>query len=85
MAVIIKPKPSPVSSPVQSLDSLRSGNPKNAKKTNLPSSIAEKLQLKNQEERSSINNDIIKPKYLKDTSVVYKSSGYIKDLLGEGN
>lgn len=34
---------------------------------------------------TSINNDIIKPKYLQDKSVVYKSSGYVRDLLGEGN
>lgn len=34
---------------------------------------------------TSINNDIIKPKYLQDKSIVYKSSGYIRDLLGEGN
>jgi len=31
------------------------------------------------------NSDLIKPKYLEDKSVFYKSSGYLKDLLGEGN
>ena len=31
------------------------------------------------------NSDLIKPKYMKDKSVYYKSSGYLKDLLGEGN
>lgn len=28
---------------------------------------------------------VIKPKYLEDKSVFYKTSGYLKDLLGEGN
>lgn len=37
------------------------------------------------ENPSTINNGIIKPKYIQDSSVVYKKSGYIKDLLGEGN
>jgi hypothetical protein len=33
---------------------------------------------------SSIEDrNIIKPKYIKDTSVFYKKSGYLKDLLGE--
>ena len=36
------------------------------------------------EKPSTINNNIIKPKYIQDSSVVYKKSGYIKDLLGEG-
>jgi len=31
------------------------------------------------------NSDLIKPKYIEDKSVFYKSSGYLKDLLGEGN
>lgn len=31
------------------------------------------------------DSDLIKPKYIKDKSVFYKSSGYLKDLLGEGN
>ena len=31
------------------------------------------------------HSDLIKPKYMKDKSVYYKSSGYLKDLLGEGN
>lgn len=29
--------------------------------------------------------DVIKPKYLEDKSVFYKPSGYLNDLLGEGN
>jgi hypothetical protein len=29
------------------------------------------------------DRNIIKPKYIKDTSVFYKKSGYLKDLLGE--
>lgn len=33
----------------------------------------------------TINNNIIKPKYLNDSSVVYKKSGYVRDLLGEEN
>lgn len=33
----------------------------------------------------TINNNMIKPKYLNDSSVVYKKSGYVKDLLGEEN
>lgn len=37
------------------------------------------------EKPSTINNGIIKPKYIQDSSVVYKKSGYIRDLLGEGN
>lgn len=28
---------------------------------------------------------LLKPKYIKDKSVFYKESSYIKDLLGEGN
>lgn len=31
------------------------------------------------------NGNIIKPKYLEDKSVFYKNSGYLQDLLGEGN
>lgn len=37
------------------------------------------------EKPSTINNGTIKPKYIQDSSVVYKKSGYVKDLLGEGN
>lgn len=37
------------------------------------------------ENPSTINNGTIKPKYIQDSSVVYKKSGYVKDLLGEGN
>ena len=36
------------------------------------------------ETASLINNGIIKPKYLKNKSIVYKSSNYVRDLLGEG-
>lgn len=35
--------------------------------------------------QQKVNSDLIKPKYMKDKSVFYKSSGYLKDLLGEGN
>lgn len=31
------------------------------------------------------NSGLIKPKYMEDKSVFYKSSGYLKDLIGEGN
>ena len=31
------------------------------------------------------DSDLIKPKYMEEKSVYYKSSGYLKDLLGEGN
>lgn len=37
------------------------------------------------EKPSTINNGTIRPKYIQDSSVVYKKSGYVKDLLGEGN
>lgn len=33
---------------------------------------------------SSSTTGLIKPKYIKDKSVFYKESTYIKDLLGEG-
>ena len=33
---------------------------------------------------SSSTTVLIKPKYIKDKSVFYKESTYIKDLLGEG-
>ena len=36
------------------------------------------------ENTSLINNNIIRPKYLKNKSIVYKSSNYVRDLLGEG-
>ena len=36
-------------------------------------------------QQSDTINNIIKPKYVEDQSVVYKASGYLKDLLGEGN
>lgn len=37
-------------------------------------------------EQSSIDTTgLIKPKYVKNKSVFYKESTYIKDLLGEGN
>ena len=35
-------------------------------------------------EDQSINKDMIKPKYVKDKSLAYKSSNYVRDLLGEG-
>lgn len=35
-------------------------------------------------EIQSINKDMIKPNHIEDKSVAYKSSGYIRDLLGEG-
>ena len=36
-------------------------------------------------EIQSINKDsMIKPNYIEDKSVAYKSSGYVRDLLGEG-
>ena len=31
------------------------------------------------------NTSLIKPKYIKDKTVFYKNSGYLKDLLGEDN
>lgn len=37
------------------------------------------------ENTSTINNGIIKPKYIQNKDVVYKKSGYVKDLLGEEN
>lgn len=42
---------------------------------------AAELELK---EIQSINKDMIKPNYIEDKSVAYKSSGYVRDLLGEG-
>lgn len=36
-------------------------------------------------EQSNQDSNLIKPKYTKDKSIFYKSSGYLKDLLGEGN
>jgi hypothetical protein len=35
-------------------------------------------------EDQSINKDMIKPKNVKDKSIAYKSSNYVRDLLGEG-
>jgi hypothetical protein len=37
------------------------------------------------EKPPTINNGIIKPKYIQNKDVVYKKSGYVKDLLGEEN
>lgn len=37
------------------------------------------------DKQSNVDSGIIKPKYLNDKSVFYKTSGYLKDLLGEGN
>ena len=44
----------------------------------------QKMAAPKDQKPSTINNGIIKPKYLQDSSVVYKKSGYVKDLLGEG-
>lgn len=35
------------------------------------------------EEKSLINKDSIRPKHIEDETISYKSSGYVKDLLGE--
>jgi hypothetical protein len=43
-------------------------------------------QLRNEIEKqvtTNSNSSFIKPKYIKDKSVFYKKSGYLKDLLGE--
>jgi hypothetical protein len=45
-------------------------------------------QLRNMIEKQSaatndLNSGLMKPKYIKDKSVFYKNSGYLKDLLGE--
>ena len=31
------------------------------------------------------DGNTIKPKYIEDNSILYKSSSYLKDLIGEGN
>ena len=31
------------------------------------------------------DGNTIKPKYIEDKSILYKSSSYLKDLIGEGN
>jgi len=35
-------------------------------------------------ENLSINKDMIRPNNIEDKSIAYKSSSYIRDLLGEG-
>ena len=77
----------------KSLKSLRAGEvvPTQKKEKPAPVNYVQKIvqqaavQAKTNEKTSSINNGIIKPKYIQDKSVVYKKSGYVKDLLGEGN
>lgn len=67
--------------------------PEPVKQVPEPISFAEvKKQVVNQElkktttpSKQDARSDLIKPKYIKDKSVFYKSSGYLKDLLGEGN
>lgn len=44
-----------------------------------------KHQQRLSDKQSENDSGIIKPKYLNDKSVFYKTSGYLKDLLGEGN
>ena len=49
------------------------------------SEAREKIEKTAASEAASIGSNFIKPKYVEDKSVVYKSSSYLADLLGEGN
>ncbi len=93
MAIIIKDK-SKINVQVKTVKSLESirqqgsvSAPKQKEKaTRNPASIMEKLAQqaeKTNKTPPTINNGIIKPKYIQDKSVGYKKSGYVKDLLGE--
>jgi hypothetical protein len=46
-------------------------------------SFKELINTAEQSISSKEDRNLIKPKYIKDTSVFYKKSGYLKDLLGE--
>lgn len=93
MAIIIKDKSKVIvpAKPVKSLESIRQQGSVSApvqkdKPARNPASIVEKLAqraAKSNEIPPTINNGIIKPKYIEDKSVGYKKSGYVKDLLGE--
>lgn len=47
--------------------------------------VVAKVVTKPTKPQQTDNSNLIKPKYMEDKSVYYKSSGYLKDLLGEGN
>lgn len=96
MTLIIKPK-AKAKKVMTSLKSLRPEDVQKTSEKNRPSpsktgrSIREAAAEKTKVVSSTpsapkapqINNKIVKPKYVEDKSVVYKSSGYVKDLLGE--
>lgn len=82
-----KPLPKPVSNPVpkathNSFEKVRKAAKPLSKL--IFSNPVPKAPVSFNEKPSTINNNIIKPKYIQDSSVVYKKSSYIKDLLGEG-
>lgn len=90
MAVIIKGKSTKEQSrQAKSLKSLRAGEVVPVDKKPAPAPInyvqklAQRTAVKTNETTSTINNGTIKPKYIQNKDVVYKKSGYVKDLLGE--
>lgn len=88
MAVIVKGKSTTPTISTKSLETLRSSEKPSVSKQNVPTTknYVQKLAqqaTKANENAPTINNGIIKPKYVQDKDVVYKKSGYIKDLLGE--
>lgn len=90
MAIIIKDKPTLPAKSAKSLESLRTPErlPVNVQNVPQTKNYVQKLAqqaIKANENGPTINNGMIKPKYIQDKNVVYKKSGYIKDLLGEGN
>lgn len=88
MAVIFKGKSNAPTVTTKSLETLRTPEKTSVSKKNVPTTknYVQKLAqqaAKTNEIAPTINNGIIKPKYVQDKDVVYKKSGYIKDLLGE--
>lgn len=89
MAIIIKGKSTKdQTKTAKSLRNLRDGDAP-VKLESVPATknyiqkLVQQAAAKKDEQASTINNGIIKPKYIQDKSVGYKKSGYIKDLLGE--
>ena len=89
MAIIFKEKVTKPPLQVVSLKNLRPEQLGSVNERNRSYVTKRDMKLENSgvldEKTIGINNGIIKPKYIKDSNVVYKTSGYVKDLLGEGN
>jgi hypothetical protein len=47
-------------------------------------SVGQSTNTPGQQPREMINKDTIRPSHIQDESILYKTSGYLKDLIGEG-